>query len=333
MRAAVRRRYGGPEVIRFDDVPDPVPGRGEMLVRVRATTVNRTDCAYRSGRPWINRAYCGWPRPRVEVLGSEYAGVVAAVGEGVGSYAVGDRVFGFVEGRPGAHAELVAVAVDGLVARVPEGWDLAEAAPGTEGAHYAHAVLRVTGLARGDRALVHGATGAIGTGLVQLLHIEGVEVVAVCDRLPAGRPRLLSDLGAARVVELAGGQDPASVGGGFDAVVDATGHLPFGAARPLLRPGGSYVSSDLGRGAQNILLAAAGPVAGALGRRRVRFPFPHSDADLAAHLAGLMARGAYRPVVDRTYDFDDLRDAYAYVDSGRKVGNVVVLMPGADAAR
>ena len=149
MRAAVRRRYGGPSVVRFEDVPDPVPGSGEILVRVHATTVNRTDCAYRSGRPWINRAFCGWPRPRNHVLGSEYAGVVAGLGEGVTSYAVGDRVFGFVDGRPGAHAELVTVAADGLVAPVPAGWDLADAAPGMEGAHYAHAFLRVTGLGPG----------------------------------------------------------------------------------------------------------------------------------------------------------------------------------------
>jgi NADPH:quinone reductase-like Zn-dependent oxidoreductase len=238
-------------------------------------------------------------------------------------------VFGFVDGRPGAHAELVAVAVDGLVAPVPQRWDLADAAPGMEGAHYAHACLRVTGLGRGERALVHGATGGIGTALLQLLHAEGVEVTAVCDRLPPGRPELLTELGAARVVELGGRGGLGSVGAGFDAVVDATGHISFGATRLLLRPGGSYVSSDLGRGFQNILLATAGPVARALGRRHVRFPFPRADAGLAAHLCQLMERGAYRPVVDRTFDFDKLRDAYAYVDTGRKIGNVVVLMPGA----
>jgi NADPH:quinone reductase-like Zn-dependent oxidoreductase len=254
---------------------------------------------------------------------------VVGVGEGVRSYAVGDRVFGFVDGRPGAHAEFVAVAVDGLKAPVPETWDLAEAAPGMEGAHYAHACLRVTGLRPGHRALVHGATGAIGSALVQLLHAEGVEVVAACDRIPADHPELLTELGAARVVELTGPEELASVGGGFDAVVDATGHLSFGTARPLLRPGGSYVSSALGRGCQNILLAAVGPVARALGRCHVRFPLPRANASLAAYLGQLMGSGTYRPVIDRTYDFDELRDAYAYVDAGRKVGNVVVAMPGA----
>jgi NADPH:quinone reductase-like Zn-dependent oxidoreductase len=242
VRAAVRTRYGGPSVVRFEDVPDPAPGRGEILVRVHATTVNRTDCAYRSGRPWINRAFCGWPRPRHHVLGSEYTGVVAGLGEGVTSNAVGDRVFGFVDGRPGAHAELVTVAADGLVAPVPAGWDLADAAPGMEGAHYAHAFLRVTGLGPGDRALVLGATGGIGTAAVQLLCAEGVEVTATYDRLPPGRPDLLTDLGAARAVELDGDRGTHEVGMGFDAALDATGHSSFGATRRLLRPGGCYVS-------------------------------------------------------------------------------------------
>jgi NADPH:quinone reductase-like Zn-dependent oxidoreductase len=333
MRAAVRAWYGGPEVIGFDDVAEPVPGRGEIVVRVHATTVNRTDCAYRSGHPWINRVFCGWPRPRVQVLGSEYAGVVVGTGEGVVSYAVGDRVFGFVDGRPGAHAELVAVPADGLVASVPENWDLVDAAPGMEGAHYAHAFLRVTTLHPGGRVLVHGATGGIGTALVQLLHAEGLEVTAVCDRLPPGRPALLTELGAARVVELDDPTGWTSVGGGFDAVVDATGHLPFATARRLLRPGGTYVSSDLGRWGQNLLLAAAGPVVRRLGGRHVRFPLPRADAALAAHLRELMGRGAYRPVVDRTFDFDELREAYAYVDTGRKVGNVVITMPEDDHDR
>jgi len=208
---------------------------------------------------------------------------------------------------------------------VPAGWDLADAAPGMEGAHYAHAFLRVTGLGPGHRALVHGATGGIGTAAVQLLHAERVEVTAVCDRLPPGRPDLLTELGAAHVVEVEGGQGLASVGSGFDAVLDATGHTTFGATRRLLRPGGSYVSSDLGPAWQNILLAVAvSPMARVLGRRRVRFPLPHADAALASYLRELMVRGAYRPVVDRTYRFDQLRDAYAYVDTGRKVGNVVV---------
>lgn len=331
MRAALRRHYGGPDVIGFEDVPDPVPGAGDLLVRVHATTVNRTDCAYRSGKPWINRVVCGWPRPRTHVLGSEYAGIVEAIGSAVTSYAVGDAVFGFVDGRPGAHAELVAVPASGMVARVPDGWALTDAAPGMEAAHYAHAFLRGTGIAAGDRALVLGATGGIGSAAVQLLRSVGVETTAAADRLPADRPGLLADLGASHGFERSSAGDLAGLGGDFDAVLDATGHSSFGRARQLLRPGGAFVSSDLGAGGQNLLLAAVGPLPRALRRRHVRFPFPQEDAALAAHLAGLMATGDYRPLIDRTYDFEDLREAYAYVDTGRKIGNVVVVLPAGRA--
>lgn len=327
MLAATRQRYGGPDVIDFADVPDPSAGRGEIVVRVAATSVNRTDCAYRSGRPWINRLVCGWPRPRVAVLGSEFAGVVVEVGPDVERYAPDDRVFGFVDGRPGAHAQLLAVSADGVVAPVPDGVRLTDAAPVMEGAVYAHAFLRVTGLGVGDRALVHGATGAIGTAVVQLLHGAGVEVTAVCDRVPPGRPELLTDLGATRVVDLGSGEQLRSAGSGFDSVISATGHLSFAAARALLRPGGSFVSSELGRGGHNLALAAIGPVARVLGLRRVLFPYPRANADLAAHVAGLLTEGTHRPVVDRTYPFDELREAYAYVDTGRKVGSVVIRMP------
>ncbi len=332
MRAAVRTEYGGPGVVRFEELPEPTPGPGEVLVEVHATTVNRTDCAYRSGHPWVNRAVCGWPRPRVQVLGSEYAGVVTEAADDVTSFAVGDRVFGFVDGRPGAHAERLTVPADGLVATVPDGWELADAAPGMEGAHYAHAFLRVGGIDPGQRVLVHGATGGIGSAAVQLLRAAEVEVTAVCDRLPPERPDLLAEIGAARVVDLSDRGAAEDLGTGYDAVLDATGHFSFREALPLLRPGGVFSSSEPGRGWQNILLAAAGPAARALGRRRVAFPVPQAGSELAGHLRDLMAAGAYRPVIDRTYAFDELHEAYAYVDSGRKVGNVVVTMPSATGA-
>jgi NADPH:quinone reductase-like Zn-dependent oxidoreductase len=299
MRAAVRTEYGGPDVVRLVDLPDPEPKADELLVRVHASTVNRTDCAYRSGKPWINAAVCGWPRPRVKVLGSEYAGVVESVGESVAGFAVADRVFGFVEGRNGGHAELVAVRADSLVASIPAGWSFADAAPGMEGAHYALAFPRVARIRPGDRVLVHGATGAIGSALVQILVADGVEVTAVTDQ-PLPR-----DLGATEEVV-----------GPYDAVCDAVGKSSYWEYRHLLTRRGSYTSSELGRGWQNPLLA--------LVSRRVHFPIPKGGPEVAARIQGLMASGALRPLVDRTYPFDEIRDAYAYVDSGRKVGSVVL---------
>ncbi|HTW13500.1 MAG TPA: NAD(P)-dependent alcohol dehydrogenase [Nocardioides sp.] len=304
MRAWVRESYGGPGVLRLEERPDPVAGPGELLVRVHASTVNRTDLAYLTGRPWVNRAVCGWPRPRAwaRVLGSEYAGVVEAVGPGVTSYAVGDRVCGFADGRPGAHAERVVVAADSLVARLPGGWSFAGAAPAMEGAHYALAMPRVARTRPGDRVLILGATGAIGSALVQLLVADDVAVTAVSDQ---PLPDALREL---PVTE--------EVAGPYDVVADAAGKSSFAACRHLLAPRGTYVSSDLGRGGVNLLLAAAHP--------RVRFPVPKAGPEVATEIAGRMAAGSYRPLIDRTYAFDELPAAYAYVATGRKVGNVVV---------
>lgn len=299
MRAWVRTSYGGPEVVRLEEVPVPAAGPGELLVRVHATTVNRTDAAYRSGRPFVNRIFCGWPRPRVRVLGSEYAGVVESVGERVDEFSAGDRVFGFVDGRPGAHADRVVVPADGLVATVPDGWSFAEAAPATEGAHYALAFPRVARTRPGDRVLVHGGTGAIGSALVQILVADGVRVTAVCDQ-PLPR-----DLGADAVVE-----------GPYDAVCDAVGTSSYSAYRHLLGPRGSYASSELGPWGRNVWQALA--------LRRVHFPLPKGGREVAERIRTLMVTGAYRPLVDRTYAFEEVPAAYAYVDSGRKVGNVVV---------
>ena len=305
MQAWTRTGYGGPEVVRLAEVPDPVAGAGELLVRVHATTVNRTDAAYRSGRPWVNKAFCGWPRPaaRCRILGSEYAGVVEAVGSDVSRFAVGDRVFGFVDGRPGAHAELVAVPADGLVATIPDGWSFADAAPGMEGAHYALAFPRVAGTRPGDRVLVHGATGAIGSALVQILVADGVEVTAVVDQ-PL----------------------PRELGASYDVVGPVRRGLRRRRQELLSAPTatsstkrGSYASSELGRGGQNVWLALVSrrvhfPLP--KGERRGRGPDPRPDGERR-----LPARWSTGPTPSTSS-----AEAYAYVDTGRKVGNIVLTM-------
>lgn len=159
MRAAVHTEYGPPEVVRVRQVPDPELVAGEVLVRVQVATVNRTDCAYRAAHPWFMRALTGLRRPRRTVLGTEYAGKVAAVGEVTTDLIVGDQVFGYCEGRFGAHAELLAVPADSTIARIPDGVEVTKAAASTEGAHYARSAIRRAGVRPGNRVLVIGATG------------------------------------------------------------------------------------------------------------------------------------------------------------------------------
>ena len=219
MRAAVSTRYGPPEVVAVIDVPAPVPGPGELLVRIDATTVNRTDCAYRAARPFFMRSVTGLRRPRRTILGTEFAGEVAAVGDQVDRFAVGDRVFGYCEGPFGAHAEYLVVAEGSMVATVPAGLAQAEVAAATEGWHYARSAIRRAGIRPGGHALVNGATGGIGSAAVQLLAAMEVTVTAVC----AGEhAELVRRLGAHEVVDLTA-EDFTSGTARYDLVFDAVG--------------------------------------------------------------------------------------------------------------
>jgi NADPH:quinone reductase-like Zn-dependent oxidoreductase len=317
MRAAVRDRYGPPEVVRVAEVEKPAVKDRDVLVRVHATTVNRTDCGLRAAKPWIYRLFLGLRRPRRTILGTEFAGEVEAVGDAVTAFKVGDRVFGFSGTTFGAHAEYLAVPEDGSMATIPEGLPFEEAAPGSEGSHYALSTIRVAKVRGGQDVLVYGATGAIGSAAIQLLKQLGATVTAVCatDHLD-----LVKGLGADRVIDYTA-EDFTRDGHSYDVVIDAVGKSSFDRCKRLLKPRGLYLSSDLGPLSQNLLLALVTP----LGRgRRVVFPFPRNNPDVIRHLRELIESGAFRPVVDRRYPLDEIVEAYRYVETGRKVGNVVI---------
>jgi NADPH:quinone reductase-like Zn-dependent oxidoreductase len=318
MQAAVRAGYGPPEVVRIAEVEKPAPKDGEVLVRVHATTVNRTDSGLRAAKPFIVRFFTGLLRPRVTVLGTEFAGEVEAVGGGVASFKVGDRVFGFNDSSFGAHAEYLVTPVDGLIATVPADLTYEEVAPSTEGSHYALSGIRRAGVRRGQDVLVYGATGAIGSAAVQLLRSLGARVTAVCD---TENVELVKGLGADRVVDYTT-QDFTRDEQTYDLVMDAVGKSSFGRCRRLLKPHGIYLSSDLGPLSQNPVLALFTPLRRG---RRVLFPLPlRPDQEIARYLKGLLESGAFRPVIDRRYPLDQIVEAYRYVETGRKIGNVVI---------
>ncbi|HMG30611.1 MAG TPA: NAD(P)-dependent alcohol dehydrogenase, partial [Jiangellaceae bacterium] len=198
MKAAVHTSYGPPEVARISEVEKPAAKDNEMLVKVHATTVNRTDCGLRAAEPFVNRFFTGLIRPRVTVLGNEFAGEVKAIGHGVTSFAVGDRVFGYNGTRFGAHAEYLAIPEDGSVTTMPANVTFEEAAPSTEGSHYALSLIRKAKIRSGQGVLVNGATGAIGSAAVQLLKRLRADVTAVCD---TENVELVRGLGASRVID------------------------------------------------------------------------------------------------------------------------------------
>ena len=252
------------------------------------------------------------------MLGNEFAGEVEAVGRGVTSFTVGDRVFGFEGSRFGAHAEYLAVPEDGFLATVPAALTYEEVAPSTEGSLYAQTLIGSAKVRRGYDVLVNGATGAISSAAVQLLHGLGARVTAVCH---GDHADLVRGLGAHRVIDYTA-QDFITDDQTYDVVLDAVGKSSFGRCRRLLRPKGLYLSTDLGPLSQNLALPLVTPL---LGGRRVRFPIPRTpDRERVRQFQELLASGAFRPLVDRTYPLDEIVEAYRYVETGQKLGSVVI---------
>ncbi|TDC55871.1 NAD(P)-dependent alcohol dehydrogenase [Actinomadura sp. KC345] len=317
MRSAVNLRYGPPDVVRIAEVDKPSVGDKDVLVRVHATTVNRTDCAYRAAKPFFMRAVTGLVRPRRKVLGTEFAGVVESVGASVASFAVGDRVFGYNEGAFGTHAEYLSIAQDGAIATMPAGISFGEAAPGTEGSHYALASIRKAQIEAGQDVLVYGATGAIGSAAVQLLKHLGATVTAVCG---TANLEMVRGLGADRVVDYTA-EDFTADEQRYDVVIDAVGKTTFGQCRRLLKPRGIYVFSDLGPWWQNPVLALVTPL---FRRKKVQLAAPRQDAEMVRYMRELIESGRFRPVIDRRYPLDQIVEAYRYAETGQKIGNVVI---------
>ncbi len=323
MRAAVRTRYGPPDVVRVMEVPAPAVGDRDVLVKVHATTVNRTDCGFRGGTPPFTRVLTGLPRPRVTILGNEFAGQVDAVGPAVTRFAVGDRVFGYDDTACGAHAEYLSIGEDASLALIPPALTYAQAAPATEGSHYALAAIRKAKIVAGQRVLVNGATGAIGSAAVQLLASRGVQVTGVCD---GAHRELVQGLGAERVIDR-DVEDFTQDDQRYDVVFDAVGKSSFGRCRRLLTPHGIFLWTDLGPGGQNPVLALVTPW---LPGRSVLFGFPRHDQAMINGFRDLMESGQFRPVIDGSYPLAEIVDAYRYVETGQKIGNVVITVEPSD---
>jgi NADPH:quinone reductase-like Zn-dependent oxidoreductase len=304
-------------VVRILEVDKPAPKDNEVLIKVHATAVNRTDCGIRAAKPSVLRLLLGLRKPRVTILGTEFAGMVEEVGSDVTSFKVGDRVFGYDERSFGAHAEYMSIAEDRALATIPANLKYEEAAPGTEGAHYALGFIKKAKVQSGQDVLVYGATGAIGSAAVQLLRNLGANVTAVCG---TDNVELVSGLGADRVIDYET-QDFTKDAQTYDVVLDAVGKSSFGRCRRLLKPGGIYISSELGPKGQNPFLVLVTPL---FGGKKVKFPFPRYNQAMVRELKGLLESGAFKPLIDRVYPLDQIVEAYEYAESGQKIGNIVI---------
>ncbi len=313
MRAVVHDRYGPPGVLRLEEVKRPVAKDDEVLIRVRATTVTRSDCHYRSATPFVSRFMTGVRRPRHRILGIEMAGQVEAVGPEVREFAVGDRVFGTP--MRGAYAEFVCMRTSGALALMPDGMSFEDAAAVCDGAILALNALRPVELGGGKRLLVYGASGSIGTAAVQLARHFGAHITAVCN---TKNLELVRSLGADVVIDYLR-DDFTKNGETYDVIFDAVGKRPFWRCRHSLTPGGTYIPSD---GWGNMLLVLW-PTR--IGDKNVVLKLPPHYRKQDVHfIKELIEAGEYRAVIDRTYPLEDVVEASKYVETQQKTGNVVL---------
>ena len=317
MKAVVYDSYGPPDVLRLEEVARPAPKPDEVLIRVHATTVNRTDCGLRAGEPFVSRLISGFPRPRWRILGTELAGTVEAAGAAVTQFTAGDEVFGVNAWRFGAHAEFVCVRERGPLAPKPAGMSFEEAAAVCDGAALALGCLRAASVRQGRSILIYGASGSIGTAAVQLARYMGANVTAVCN---TAYVELVRSLGADHVIDYTRA-DFTQNGEAYDIVFDAVGMQPFGRCRNSIRPGGAYLATDHLHNLALVLWTSM------IGNRKVLFPIPpkYTKEDVLL-LKQLIEEGHYRAVVDRRYLLDDVVDATAYVETKQKTGNVVLTL-------
>lgn len=322
MKAVVYDRYGPPDVLRLEQVERPVPKEDDVLIKVHATTVNRLDVhtreANRSSGPAVSvlsRLMSGVRRPRQPILGSEFAGVVEAVGATVTEFDVGDRVFGTSGLRFGAYAEFMCMGASRRIARMPDGLSFEDAAPICDGALNALTCLTAGGLRKGRTILIYGASGAIGTAGVQLARYFDADVTAVCG---TKNLELVKSLGADRVIDYTR-EDFTKNGQTYDVIFDAVGKHSFKRSRSSLNPGGVYLPTD---GFSNLTWALW---TSRFGDKKVVFQIPPRQTKQdVLFLKGLVEAGKFRAVIDRRYPLEDVVEATRYVETEQKVGNVVI---------
>jgi NADPH:quinone reductase-like Zn-dependent oxidoreductase len=295
----------------------PVAADDEVLIRVHTAAVTRTDAGFRSAEYIISRFWSGLLRPKQPILGCAFADVAESVGSRVSGFKPGDRVFVYDDEQFGGHAEYVAVKESKAIIHIPDRISFEMAAAIPEGAHYALGNIRASGIKAGQHAMVYGASGAIGSAAVPLLKVAGVHVTAVCNTKNVD---LVRSLGADEVIDYQT-RDFTSTGQKYRLIFDAVGKSSFGACKNMLTEDGVYISTELGKNGENVWRAILGKITGG---KRILFPIPITEKSDMEYLRDLVLDGRFTPLIDRTYPLDEIREAYRYVETGQKTGNVLI---------
>lgn len=315
MKASIRRTYGLPNQIRIENIEKPFPKDNEVLIKVYAATVNRTDCAILTAKPFIMRFVLGLFRPRKIILGTDFAGKVVATGKNVKSFCINDRVFGFNDMGSKSQSEYLTQTEDNLFS-IPDNIDNKQAAASLEGAHYAYTFIHKVNIQSGQKILINGATGGIGSTLIQFVKQYDVTITATCN---TKNIKLIESLGADKIYDYTK-ENFTDDKEKYDYIFDTVGKSTFGKCKPLLKEGGIYISSELGPYSQNLFYA----ITTMFLNKKVIFPAPYSTQKTIPYIMELLKQEKFKPIIDREYSLEDINLAYEYVLRGEKIGNVII---------
>jgi len=315
MKAAVRRNYCSPSQLKIDEVEKPNPKEDEVLIKVFATTVNRTDCANLTAKPFIMRFVLGLFKPREIIVGTDFAGEVLSIGKNVTSVNIGDKVFGFNDTGSKSQAECITT-VEENIFTIPKNIDFKHAAASLEGAHYAYSFIHKVNIKSGQSILINGASGAIGSALLQFVRQYNVKITATCS---TKNIQLIQTLGADKIIDYTK-EDFTEADEKYDFVFDTVGKSTFGKCKSLLNKNGVYISSELGPYSQNVFY----PLFNSISNKKVIFPIPYNKKETITFTSSLIEKEIFKPVIDREYQLEDISMAYAYVIKGEKTGNVII---------
>ena len=321
MKAIVYTKYGPPEVLQLKEMDKPTPKDNEVLLRIYATTVTATECTFRKGKPFFSRLFTGLIRPKITTLGEELAGEIEAVGNDVKLFKSGAQIFGTAGPGFGANAEYICIPEDGVLAIKPTNMTDEEAASSVDGFLTALPFLRDKGNIRsGDKVLIYGASGSIGTSAVQVAKYFGAEVTAVCSTTNL---ELVKSLGADNVIDYTK-EDFSKTSQTYDIIFDTVGKTSFSRCKSSLNQKGIFLEAGIGLAIfrQVLWTSIIGGKKAKIAATGLRPPDERTK-DLI-FLKELMEAGKIKPVIDRRYPLEQIAEAHRYVDKGHKKGNVVI---------
>jgi NADPH:quinone reductase-like Zn-dependent oxidoreductase len=321
MKKVEYTKYGQPEVLQLKEADKPVPADNEVLIRIYATTVTATEATFRKGEPYFSRLFTGLTKPKITTLGEELAGEVESAGKDVKLYKKGDQVFGTAGPKFGANAEYLCVPEDGVLAIKPVNSTYEEAASSVDGFLTALPFLRDTGnIQAGQKVLINGASGSVGSAAVQVATYFGAEVTGVCS---TSNIEMVKSLGAESVIDYTK-EDFTKNGERYDLIFDAVGKISYSDSKSSLKEKGIFLEAGIGMGIfpHVIWTAMVGGKKARIAATGLRSPQKRTK-DLVL-LKELMEAGIITPVIDKQYPLEQIAEAHSYVDKGHKKGNVVI---------